>query len=235
MGAAQVPDQRPDLDHLGRVQAHGRLVQNDDLRAAHQGARQPHPLFVALGQVADKPSAHALQPGAGHGLFHLACALGTAHALQLCGKAQIFLHRHIRIERRLLRQIADAGPRLSRLLQHIVAVDGHGAAGGGNVPGEDVHRGGFARAVGAEQAVNHALLHEKAQVVHRQVAAIPLGEMLYFDQESTRSFFRRSSTHRRHFVEKFRTAGSKCKRLSPQRFHFFIIVRAICETHVTEL
>ena len=62
VGLAQLPDEFAHFDHLRRVQAHGRLVQNDDLWAAQQSLRNAHPLFIALGQAADEPGQHFFQP-----------------------------------------------------------------------------------------------------------------------------------------------------------------------------
>ena len=117
MGLAQFPDQFTDADDLRRVQADRGLIQNDQLRAAQKSLRNAHALAVALGQAADEPGHHLIQPGAPGGLLHLLAALGFFDPLELGRKVQIFLHGHFRVQRRLLRQVAHTGFGLLRLLR----------------------------------------------------------------------------------------------------------------------
>ena len=63
-----------------------------------------------------------------------------------------------------------------------MAVNGNGAARGRKIPGDHVHCGGFARAVGPQQAVNTAVLHSEADIIDRGVFSVTLGQMLDFDQ-----------------------------------------------------
>ena len=185
----QLPDQSADLDDLCRVKAHGRLVQNDELRRAQQCLRNAHTLAVALGQTADEPGQHLFQPGAAGSFAHLFFAVGLLFdAFQLCSKIQIFLHRHFRVERRLLGQIAHTGLGLLGLLRQAEARHLHFTGGGGKVAGEDIHDRGLARAVGAEQAEDLAVAHRKGQIFNGRVRAILFAQMRYFDH-SKRSFF----------------------------------------------
>ncbi|MNU10270.1 hypothetical protein D3C72_2573270 [compost metagenome] len=50
---AQLFDQPADFDDLLRVQAGGRLVQHQQIRAVQDGLGQAQPLPVPLGQAAD--------------------------------------------------------------------------------------------------------------------------------------------------------------------------------------
>ena len=189
VGLAQVADEGADLDHLRRVQADGGFIQNDDLRRAEQRSGNTHTLTVALGQVADQALLHALQARAGRGVLHCGGTIRLfAGALQLGNEQQILLHGHILIQRRQLRQVADAGLGRGGLVGNVVAVDFDRAVRGRNVAGNNVHGGGLARAVGAEQAVDAAILHGEADVVHRGVAAVALCQMLYFDQSAHSPF-----------------------------------------------
>ena len=187
---AQVVDEGADLDHLRRVQADGRLVQDDDLGRAQQRRRNADALAVAFRQVADEPPLHTLQPGAGRGFFYRRSAGGLfALALELRHKQQVFLHGHVLVERRLFRQVTDARLGLHRLGGDVVPVHLHGAGRGRQIPRDDVHGGGFARAVGAQQAVDAAILHGEADIIHRDVAAVTLCQMFDFDQSGTPSPF----------------------------------------------
>ena len=185
---AQLLDQAADLNHLSRVQAHGGLIQDDDLRTAQQCSGQAHALTVALGQVLDQPVLHLRKTGAVHGLLHLGGAVGLLYLFQLGHEHQILPGSHIHIQGRLLGQIAHTCLRRAGLLQNVVSVDGHGAAGGGKITGQNIHRGGFARAVGAQQSIYDTLLHFKRDVIHRKMAAITLGEMLHLNQKSHTPF-----------------------------------------------
>ena len=128
VGLAQLPDEFTHFDHLRRVQAHGRLVQNDDLWATQQSLRNAHPLFIALGQAADEPGQHFFQPRPPGGTEHLLLALGTRDFFELCHKVQVLPHRHFRVEGRLLRQIAHAGLGLVGILRQRVPRNGMKAA-----------------------------------------------------------------------------------------------------------
>ena len=59
---AQSLDQVPDLDDLPGVQAHGGLVQDDDLGVAQQGLGDAHPLPVALGRGCSMQPVRARRP-----------------------------------------------------------------------------------------------------------------------------------------------------------------------------
>ena len=63
-----------------------------------------------------------------------------------------------------------------------MAVNGNGAARGRKIPGDHVHCGGFAGAVGPQQAVNTAVLHSEADIIDRGVFSVTLGQLLAFDQ-----------------------------------------------------
>ena len=54
------------IDDLRRVETHGRLVQNDELRTAQQRLRHAHALLVALGQVLHQPVGNVQCSGDGH-------------------------------------------------------------------------------------------------------------------------------------------------------------------------
>src|SRR4029453_4437787 len=65
------------------------------------------------------------------------------------------------------RQKADVLANLAGLSLPLVARERGGAAGGLQDGAEDAHRGGLARAVGAEQAEDFAGMSVKTEVIHR--------------------------------------------------------------------
>ena len=83
--------------------------------------------------------------------------------------------RHVGVEGRDLRKIADAGFSGLRFLQNVVAVDQHLARGGAQITGHNVHGGGFSGSVGAEKAVN-PVSYTHLDVYKRQEVAWGEGE-----------------------------------------------------------
>ena len=95
----------------------------------------------------------------------------------------------------VLRTLAEASRRVPRcrvgaeaVALHLVGLrgdrqpaDAHAARGGRLVAGEDAHRGGLARAVGAEEADNLAARDGEADLVHRGEARVALHEPGDFD------------------------------------------------------
>ena len=172
MTLPQFTDQAADFDDLRRVQTDGGLIQNDDLGMAQQGLGNPHPLAVALGQVPDQPRHYVCQTSPPGCLFHLCSPLAPLDPFELCGKGQILFDRHLGIEGRCLRQVPDAGFGCVGFLRQRVPFHRHCAAGGCKVSGDDVHDGGFACSIGAQQAIDLAILHGKRQITHRWPSAV---------------------------------------------------------------
>jgi hypothetical protein len=91
-------------------------------------------------------------------------------------------HRHLGICRRALGQEAEHAPRGEAVGADIVAADARGAGGGCDEAGEHLHRGGFARAVGAEEAEHLAAGDAEGHVVDGREGAEALAQALDFDQ-----------------------------------------------------
>src|SRR5262249_4373097 len=87
---------------------------------------------------------------------------------------------HVLVERRVLGQVADAAPRLDRLLVDVVAADLRAAARRRQVRGEDLHGGGLAGAVRADEAEHLTGAHFEGDRVDRwaRVAAVVLGQLV---------------------------------------------------------
>ena len=178
VGLAQLSDEVPDLDDLQGVQAHGGLIQNDDLGAAQQGLGDAHPLAVALGQGGDAAVLHVLEPGLGDNLLDLEIQVRAPEAFGLSHEPEILQGRLVHVEGRLFREVADEGLGPAGLLKDIVAVDAHTARRGGETAGHDVHGGGFPRPIGAQKAVHMPLLDGEGEIVHRHEVAVTFGQML---------------------------------------------------------
>ena len=179
---AQLTDQGAHFNDLLRVQSDGRLVQNDHLRVTQHRLRKTDPLPIPFGKKLNQAVAHIRRARALHHRLNGFLPLSTRNALRFGNKAQVFLRRHIKVQRRDLRQIADAALRRDRFLKNIVPVDRDGALRCGKAAGQDVHGCGFPSAVRPEKAIDFALLHGKAQIIHREVVAVPFCQMFDFDQ-----------------------------------------------------
>ena len=112
-----------------------------------------------FGQVLDQTVLHTHDLCLFHGIVDLVFAVSTVDALCLRNESQIFAGRHVHVQRRLLRQIADALLGFNRLLENIMAVDDDRTGGRCETAGNDVHRRGFTRAVRAEKSVDLSLFN----------------------------------------------------------------------------
>ena len=95
--------------------------------------------------------------------------VGSSDAAQLGRKPKERLHRHIRIQRGILRQIANLGFGLNRGLLDVVTADRDRPAGRRNKPGNHPHGGGLARTVGTEETKDLALGDRERNVVYGQL------------------------------------------------------------------
>ena len=75
-----------------------------------------------------------------------------------------------------------------------MAVDGHGAVGGRQVAGDDIHGRRLARAVRPQQAVDAAVLNGKADVIHSGMAAVAFRQMFDLYQNALPFFYAESWT-----------------------------------------
>ena len=177
---AKLADQITDLDDLFRIQAYGRLIQNDDLRVAKDRLCQSDSLPVTFGQVLDQTLLHIRDLRHLHNLTDLLFPFLFRNFFQLCHEFQILPHSHVNIQRRKLRQITDGTLCLLRILLHILAVNGHRALRGCQVTRDDVHGRGFTCAVRTKKAVNLSLFHTKREMVYGNMVTIFFCKIAYF-------------------------------------------------------
>ena len=123
----EVLDQIADLHHLDRVESHGGLIEDDDLRTAQERLGDPDALLISFGQIFNEPVRHIADLGLFHDPLHLVRQPLPRHLLRLRDKSQILPRRLLQIERRLLRQVADQLLRFHGMLKDVVSADGHRA------------------------------------------------------------------------------------------------------------
>jgi hypothetical protein len=167
------PEQRPNPDDLRRVQAARRLVQDEDLGVVQHRLGEPDPLPVALGERAEDA---AFPADEAHALHRLPDGPGPPRARNLPNlgdKGEIIANRQLRVERRCLREVADATADLHGRVEDVEARDDGSPLGGGEKTGQDAHRRGLARAVGPDEAEQLATGDLEAHLVDRQAVPVP--------------------------------------------------------------
>src|SRR5262249_44919283 len=97
--ARQTRDQSADLADLDRIEADGRLVEDQHGRVVHDRLRQADALPIALGEIADDSPPRLDQPAALDRAIDGRGALGARHVLDAGDVAEIALDAHLGIER----------------------------------------------------------------------------------------------------------------------------------------
>ena len=174
-------DQLPHRANLMRVEADGRLVQNDQFRFMHQRVRQADALPVAFGKLADDAAAHVRQAALFHHRVHALARTPPAEALEPRAEFQVFPHAHFGIERIVFRHVTDAPAHFVRFVKNVEARHAHRAARRRQETGQNPHRRAFARAVRAEQADDFAARDRERDVRHRRAARIALRQIRHFN------------------------------------------------------
>jgi hypothetical protein len=140
-------------------------------------------LPIALRELRAHAAAHLGNPGALHYLLDPRFPIAGRNALDLGDERQVFGDRHVGVERRRFRQVADAPLGLDRLIKDIEAGDDGFAVRGRHVAGQDPHGRRLAGAVRAEEAEDLAALDAEADVVDGRDTAISLREVLDLNHE----------------------------------------------------
>ena len=138
------------VDALLRVQAHGGLVEDQEGRVPQQGLGDAHPLALAAGQGTDLGPCLLLQVdglnGTLDGGFRLPQPLQGRHVVQKLGDRELVEQPEV------LGQIAQPGFQLPLPLGQGLPIHQNGAGGGQQGGHQQLHQGGLARPVRAQQA-----------------------------------------------------------------------------------
>ena len=158
----------------GRVQARGRLVQDEELGCGHEGGREV--------DGAPLPAREPGQPGVGlvgqaDGVKHLVNADHPARRRQLdrADPLQLVLHPPLGVVGPVLLHQSDVRPELGARPARIGAEYSHPAAGRRQRAQQVLHQGRLAHTVGAEQADDLSGLDR--QVEPAQHRSVPVGEL----------------------------------------------------------
>ena len=161
----EVADELANVVFLVGVEAVGGFVENQHFGVMNDRLGQADAALESFGERVDGLVTDLRQ-------FDFADHLGDTLLLLLPGEAphlgdevEKLQHRHVRVAGSAFRQVADQGLHRHWIAADIVSMDGDGAGGGTEEAGDDLHGGGFARAVGAEKAEDFTLFHRETQIV----------------------------------------------------------------------
>ncbi len=141
-----------------------RLVEQEGLGLAHDGAADRHPLALAARELAGLAVHQVLDLEDARGVRHPHRDLVARHAAHAQAKAEVLLHRHMRIERIGLEHHGDAA--LGRVeVRHILAADEHLAGRRLLEPGYGAQQRGLAAAGGPDEDHELTVLDVEIDIV----------------------------------------------------------------------
>jgi hypothetical protein len=167
-----------------RVDARGRLVEEQHGRVVHHGAGERQALLEAQRQVARSAVEMRRELEAGDGAGEHPLPLRAREAIDAAEEVEVLADAQIAIEREFLRHVADPAPRRRSGAVEVEAFDEGGA---GRRPHQAAHHlegGGLAGAVGTEQAEHLAAPHGKRNVGDGGEAAEALGQAARLDRDA---------------------------------------------------
>jgi len=162
---ATVGDEADDGAGGHDVEAGGGLVEDHNGRIVDEGAGDGSFLLHAGGEFVAAAVAEAVHVEAGEDVVDAFFEDGLVKTVEAAEIFDHFLSAEARVEGSARGKKADVGTDFFRVFDDIVASNHSGAVGGLENGGEHAEGGGFAGAVGAEQAVNLAGLALKANVI----------------------------------------------------------------------
>ena len=181
--AGELLDQLARFDDLLRVEAGGRLVEDQHVGVVDERLGEADALLVAFRELArtSRSAMSAMRVRSITVLDALRAGPPTGRPLIFATKSRYSDDGHVGVERRRFRQVAGAPLGFDRLVEDVEAGDDRFALGGRHVAGQDAHRRRLAGAVGAEEAEDLAALDAEADVVDGGDAAVAFREVLNLD------------------------------------------------------
>ena len=170
----------PELAPRLRIDAGGRLVEEQQLRLVEQTRGEREPLLPAARQRTGELSrargeAEPLEPFADP-------RLAVAHRVDPGDELEVLGDREVLVQAELLRHVPDAPLDLGRGGADVEAERRAGALVGCQQPAQHPDRGRLAAAVRAEKAHDPAPGHREIDVVHDCTPAIALGKAAHLDR-----------------------------------------------------
>ena len=178
---AQLAQDLAHLDPRARIQARGRLVQDEQLRVVDQRVRQAQPLAHPARErldvrVALVDEAHDLQQLPDHG-----AAPRRRHVVAAREEVEVLPDPQVVVDAVEVGHVADPAAHLDGVLGDGDPAHQRLPGGRGEQGGQDAHGGRLARAVGADEAVDLARADEEVDAGQRQLVVVALGEAARLD------------------------------------------------------
>ena len=170
----EVTDDLPHAAAAARIEAGGRLVEEDDARPADQRHRQVEPAPHAAGVRHGQLPGGVDQVELIEQLRDPPAARRAVEVAQVGHQGQVFLAGEQPVHRGELAGDADRVPDRVRLPRHVVAGDADLAAVGADQRRHDVYGGRLAGAVGTEQCEGRSLGNGQVDAVEDELVAVRL-------------------------------------------------------------
>src|SRR5213594_4207218 len=172
----QPPDDRPERPPRDRVDARGGLVEEDQPRAVHEGAREREPLPIAAGELARELARVPAEVAEAQHLLDACRAVGAGDHVDARIEHEVLLDRQVVVQREALRHVADGRLDTLRIAAQIDAQHAPLALRRLEDPTQHAERRRLPGAVGSEEAVQLAASDAEVETVHRNDPAEALRE-----------------------------------------------------------
>jgi hypothetical protein len=179
--AAQRLDELAGLPDLVGVEPDGRLIEDEDRRLRDEAVGQRHPLPVPLGEPPDELARHVREGALLKRRPHPLAPSPARDPLEAGAVVQVLLHAQLRVERDVLRQVADAPAHLERALGDVQPVDPDRAGGGREHPRQDPQGGRLAGPVWTQKSHDLTRLDLEGDVGEGGEGVVALGEVRDFN------------------------------------------------------
>ena len=157
----------PEMAARNRIDAVGRLVQEQDFRAVQQGTHQAELLLHAAGKFAGLAAAEGFHAGHAQQVRQDAPALGGRHAEQVGIELHVFVDGEIGVEAEALGHVADGVLDGLGIFGHVMAGDPGLALARIEQTAQHPQCGGLAGAIGADQSEDLAAGDFQVQMIDR--------------------------------------------------------------------
>ncbi len=144
---AEVADQIANRDDLTRVETHGRLIEDQHLRAVEDCRREANTLAVAFRQGLDHLAADVGEQAPLDRRVDCRACGRTRHSGELGAPREVLLHPHFGVERDVLGEVPEIAFGRDRLAGDVLAAHQHPTGGRRQKAGEHADGGGLARPV----------------------------------------------------------------------------------------
>ncbi|GLK58309.1 hypothetical protein GCM10017624_04660 [Azotobacter vinelandii] len=179
--ARQLDQQFPEVVPRDRVDAGGGFVEDQDFRVVQHRHGQREALAHAQRQLFGQAVADLAQVEAVEHFADARRALRLGEVEQAGVQLQVLQDRQFAVEGERLGHVAHPPARVDVLRVHRLAEQQGLALAGRQQAGEHLHGGGFAAAVGAEEAEDFPAFDAEVHVVHRDEVAEAAGQAMGLD------------------------------------------------------